>query len=364
MTQLLTALTVFAGCFSLVALFRLSRKAPPAAIRRRRFARVLLLRPVDAPGPLELENLNAPIDYPGELTHVVLSPFRPRLTSANTRWLASDPLSSNRKVGHLAYGLSVLQRTAETVVISVDADVRVDGALLSALVDGIRDGAAVVSAAPQPAVGQSLATRIVRGLLTQSHHSFQALDVMSLGPKAICGKVLALSAPAATELVKLHDCIGEDLELSTVMFNAGKTVTLAEVTAQVPQSPTLSMREVSQRFTRWMQVLRAHRPALFPSVPLLFAPTPVLMVLAAALGSLQLALALTFLVGARIALANQLDRRPGLRFEWLLAEMMLLWCWVNALWAGRSVTWRGRTFNLEQNGRMRVVTPNISESAS
>lgn len=355
MSWLITLWAVFAGGFTWVAVHRLYKQGVGEARRARvkRRPHVLLLRPVDAPTPLELENLAAPIDYSGQLSHVVLSPFRPRLQSANVRWLPSDPLSKNRKVGHLAYALATIPQQRDTVVLCVDADVRVDGALVTSLLDELQDGAALASAAPRPESIDTLAGRLNRGLLVQSHHSFEALDVMSAGAKAICGKAIALSSTAAAELVRLADCIGEDLELSQVLHERGLTVTLARAPALVPQARDATVRPVFERFTRWMQVLRAHRPALFPSVPLFFAPTPVLMVLASVVATPQVAFALCFLVAARITLANRLDRRTGLRFEWLLAEALLFVCWFEALRVGRTVTWRGRRFELVEGGRMR-----------
>lgn len=357
MSWLVVPWAVAAACFSLLALVRLRRAVRPREPRVRRRPHVLLLRPVDAPTPLELENLAAPIDYAGELTHCVVSPFRPRLSSPNVRWLPSDPLTKNRKVGHLAYALATLPRSQpgraqKTVVLCADADVRVDGALVSSLVDEVLGGAALASAAPRPELRDDVVGRAVRGLLVQSHHGFEALDVMSAGAKAVCGKALALSPAAEAELVRLGDCIGEDLELSQILHERGLEVTLAQAPALVPQPARQPLGGVLDRFTRWMQVLRAHRPALFPTVPLFFAPTPVLMVLAAVAATPEAAAALSLLVGARIALANQLDRRPGLRFEWLLAEGLLLVCWLRSLWNGRVVTWRGRRFSLERGGRM------------
>lgn len=371
MSDLVTAWAVLAAGFTAVALLKLWRARRAEPTRGRRHPHVLLIRPVDAPTPLELENLAAPTGYPGELTHVVVSPFRPRLSSANVRWLASDPLTRNRKVGHLAYALSTLQAGGgglreesiderpdaligggDQVVLCVDADVRVDAALIGALVDELRDGAALSSAAPAPTHSRSLGGRAVRGLLLQSHHAFEVLDVMAVGARAICGKAIALSPVAAQELVKLSDCIGEDLELAHVLHEKGLPVTLAKAPAVVPQPAVVPLRALVDRFTRWMQVLRAHRPALFPTVPLLFAPTPVLMVLASVLATPPLAVALCLLVGLRITLANRQDRRGGLRFEWLLAEGLLWVCWLNALRQGATVHWRGRRFELKAGGRM------------
>jgi hypothetical protein len=358
MTWLLTLWALVAAAFTGVTLYRLKarrravERGPRPAPPLRRWPHVLLLRPVDAPTPKELENLAVPVDYPGALTHVVLSPFRPRLASANVEWLASDPLSRNRKVGHLVYALAALPRADDAVVLCVDADVRVDGALVAALVAALREGAALAWAAPRPEASETLAGRTVRGLLVQTHHSFEALDVMSAGARAVCGKAMALSREAQAELLELADCIGEDLELASVLHERGLPVVLARAPAHLPQAPKVSLHSVLARFTRWMQVLRAHRPALFPSVPLLFAPTPVLMVLASWLAVPHLAVALCVLVGVRIALANHLDGRPGQRFEWLLAELLLLCAWLEALRRGRVVTWRGRSFALEKGGRM------------
>ncbi len=357
MSWLITLWAVFAGGFTWVAVYRLVKqgRVEQKRARVRRRPHVLLLRPVDAATPLELENLAAPIDYAGQLSHVVLSPFRPRLQSANVRWLPSDPLTKNRKVGHLAYALSTVPQQRDTVVLCVDADVRVDGALITSLLDEVQEGAALASAAPRPEVDDTLAGRCNRGLLVQSHHSFEVLDVMSAGAKAICGKAIALTPTAAAELVRLADCIGEDLELSQVLHERGLTVALASAPAVVPQARTATIRPVFDRFTRWMQVLRAHRPALFPSVPLFFAPTPLIMVLASVVATPHVALALCFLVAARISLANRLDRRPGLRFEWLLAEVLLFACWLEAIRVGSTVTWRGRRFELVEGGRMRSL---------
>jgi ceramide glucosyltransferase len=360
-----TAWALVAGTFSAVALYRLWRRAAQDAERPTRLRRrphVLLLRPVDAPTATELEALATPVDYAGELTQYVLSPFRPRLSSANVRWLPSDPLCGNRKVGHLSYALACLPRPAGTVVLCVDADVKVDGALVAALVDDLQDGAALSSASPRPDTRGGLGGHFVRGLLVQSHHAFEVLDVMSAGAKAVCGKAIALSSEAASELKCLTDCIGEDLELSTRLDERGLKVTMARAPAHVPQPERVPLADTLARFTRWMQVLRAHRPALFPWVPALFTPTPVLMVAASVLATPGLALALCYLVAARIALANRLDQRSGLRVEWLWAELLLLWCWARSLWRGRTVTWRGRTFALRPGGRMvPAVAPRVAQ---
>jgi hypothetical protein len=250
----------------------------------------------------------------------------------------------------------------DAVVLSVDADVRVDATLISALVDELREGAALASAAPVPDVSHTTAGRCVRGLLVQSHHGFEALDAMSAGAPTICGKAVALSKAAQNELSALGHCIGEDLELAVRMHERSLPVSLSKVPARIPQPSRVQFSAVIERFTRWMQVLRAHRPLLFPTVPLLFAATPPLMVLASVVATPEVAVALSCLVGARITLANLSDNRGGLRFEWLMAEGLLWVCWLNALRQGSTVSWRGRHFALKRGGQMEALP--ASEEAS
>ncbi|QSQ20370.1 carotenoid biosynthesis protein [Pyxidicoccus parkwayensis] len=362
------AWTVMAMGFSGVALARLLRVRRSGSTEGTRVP-VLLLRPVDAPTPRELENLATPIDYAGPLEQVVVSPYRPRL-APGVRWLPSDPLTPNRKVGHLLYALEVLQ-TQGRVVLAVDADVAVTGALVEGLAAPIASGSALSTAAPTPVDPADSASRAMAGLLRYTHHSFRALDVMSAGAKAVCGKALGLS-PVATEALKeLADHIGEDLELSKRLHARGLDVALSPSPAVVPLGTVSSWSTPLARFTRWMQVLASHRPALFPTVPLLFTPTLPLVLLAVVLGAPVLAGAVGVLVVVRTLLALRLavlsapagTADTGLPYaltDWLLGEGLLLAAFLCSLWQQGTVTWRGRTYALQPGGRMVRVWPELS----
>jgi len=358
------AWAVVATGFSAVALGRLLRvvRGPAASTR----APVLLLRPVDAPTVRELDNLARPVDYAGELEQVVVSPYRPRL-APGVRWLPSDPTSPNRKVGHLLYAAAVLP-TQGRVVLAVDADVAVTGALVEALAAPVVAGAALSTAAPTPVGERGVVARAVAGLLRHSHHSFRALHVMSAGAKAVCGKALGLSPVALESLRELADHIGEDLELAKRLHARGLEVALADVPALVPLEPMASWRPAVERFTRWMQVLASHRPALYPTVPLLFTPTLPLLALALVLGAWPLMAATGALVGVRMLLSwrlGALTGAPRLGFftvatAWLLGEALLLAAFLRSLWSAGTVTWRGRTYALRRGGRMAPVWPEFS----
>jgi hypothetical protein len=209
------------------------------------------------------------------------------------------------------------------------------------------------------------------GLLRYTHHSFRALDVMSAGAKAVCGKALGLSPVAMAALKELADHIGEDLELSKRLHARGLEVALSTAPAVVPLGTVESWGTPLARFTRWMQVLASHRPALYPTVPLLFTPTLPLVLLATVLGSPVLAGAVAVLVTVRTLLALRLAAlsaptgnldtgRPYALTDWLLGEGLLLAAFVCSLWQQGTVTWRGRTYALQPGGRMVRVWPELS----
>jgi len=349
---------VLAGGFSAVALARLPRPRRPGSTTR---VPVLLVRPVDAPSPRELENLACPIDYAGPLEHVVLSPSRPCLPEA-VRWVPSEPRTPNRKVGHVLTALGALPREGRVVLV-VDADVAVTGALVEGLAAPVAAGAALSTAVPTPVDARGLAGRAVAGLLRRTHDSFRALHVMNAGAQAVCGKALGLGPEALGELPPLADHIGEDLELSKRLHARGLAVVLCEVPARVPLAPG-DWRTARERFTRWMQVLRSHRPGLYPTVPLLFTPTWPLLLLSLGTGSSGLALGVGGLVAVRTLLSWRLaglsasdagEARAGFVADWLLGEALLLAAFVSSLVRAPRVTWRGRTYALESGGRMSPV---------
>jgi ceramide glucosyltransferase len=344
-----------ATLFTAVTLLRLGRAgstAPPAGP----FPDVLLLRPLDEPTERELINLAHPVDYPGGLRHVVVSPYRPRLPEGVT-WLYSDPVAPNRKVGHLTYALATLPRPGE-VVLSVDADVAVDGALVAGLAQPLAAGAALSTAAPEPFGARGLGGRASQALLRSTQHAFVALHAMSFGARALCGKALGLGTEARALLPGLGEHIGEDLELALRLHAQGREVPLSPAPARIPAPADSGLCSAVRRFSRWMHVLRAHRPGLLPTVPVLLCPTPLLVAAALVSGSPWLLGGVAALVALRTGLALRLTRgRPDRAMaagDWFLGEQLLLAAFVHAL-VVRTVAWRGRRFRLLPGGRMQAA---------
>lgn len=339
---------VIATLFTWVTLFRLRPPArtPAPALR----TKVLLLRPFDGPTEREVKNLSDPL--PPGVRQVVLAPFRPP-SVVRGEWLFSDPPSGNRKVGHLTYALATVPRERE-VVVCADADVRVTEALLGSLVAPVLEGAGLCTAAPAPEGAVDLAGHALRGLLSRTHHAFIALDAMAAGAPAVSGKVMALGPAALEELPRLVNCIGEDLELSRRLHARGHRVALAEVQARTPAA-SQTLGAAVQRITRWMQVLRAHRPALYPSIPLLFAPTLPLATFAAWSGSSVLLGLAAALFLSRTALSVRLSGfSASALWEWLAGEALLLVSFVHSL-VLKDIVWRGRRLAVSAGGLIRVV---------
>lgn len=345
MSLVLAAWALAALGFTLFAWVRLQPLAPEAPFD----CPVLLLRPVESPTQRELENLSAPL--PVGVRQVVLSPFALPVKVVG-EWLHSDPPTANRKAGHLVYALTTLSPEGAVVVVA-DADVQVDEPLLRALVGPVLQGAALVTAEPRAVGAPSLGAAALRGLLNHTHQNFRAVDAVSVGAKPVCGKAMALGPAALRELSGLTGCIGEDLELSVRLHAAGEWVALASAPAHMPQA-AVSLRASLLRTTRWMQVLKAHRPALGPFVPALFACTPVLVTLAFLSQAPLLQGVVAALVAVRTGFALALTKKPSGAWEWALGEVLLLGAYVAAL-GRRTVQWRGRRFDVLPGGAIRTL---------
>jgi len=329
MTISLTIWCALALGFTVTAIIK-TRRSPKATRASR--TNVRLWRPVDAPTTSELSALS---NVPAGVAQWVLSPAKPQGSAGE--WLESNPRMLNRKLGHLNNALTRFD--SEQPVLVIDADVLVDEALVDALLGGLEAGAALSWAAPAPEM-----PGIERGLLVQSAHSFEVLDAMSPGSSPLCGKAMALSPQALEVLRTLPDCVGEDLQLSEELHSQRLTTRLVG-RAHIPG--VRSPRDSFHRFTRWMQVLRAHRPALFPTIPVFFACTPLLM-LASAFAQWPAQATFIALAFTRSLLAWKQEGRPSM--WWFAGETLLLASWLRSLSLGTRVTWRGRVLHLGPAG--------------
>jgi hypothetical protein len=175
---------------------------------------------------------------------------------------------------------------------------------------------------------------------------------MRAGASAACGKAMALGPAALALLPAVGGCAGGGQEHARRLHAAGERVVLVDAAARIPQPPHVPLSAALARFTRWLRVLRAHRPALWTTVPLLLAPTPLLLTAVLVLGSPLVAIAVVCLVAGRTVLARRLAPETG-RGDWMLGETPLLAAFVCSL-RTRRIRWRGRVFDVARGGHMRA----------
>ncbi len=115
------------------------------------------------------------------------------------------------------------------------------------------------------------------------------------------------------------------------------------------------------RYARWLTVIRAQRPHLLVSYPLLFCAAPLLVLAATLLLPFAPALAVTTLaltLVTRLFIATVARALAGARFSPIatlrdaaLSDALLAHAFVRAL-STRTITWRGRPLTLDQRGAL------------
>lgn len=376
-----TAWAVTYTAVSSVALIRAGRaeRAPT----RRQQADVLLIRPCtgdDATLEPALRS-TAALKHQGALR--VLLTVESRVDAAwplirrAARWLrdhgvqasavVAPTLAYNRKVGQLAE----VTRTAETdIVMCVDADVDLSGFDLDAFVAPLASGSAGAVWAPPIEVGEvnGWGDRASCAVLGASMHAFGLLGELDEG--GLVGKTFAVRTEALRDVGgfdELTEHLGEDMELARRLRARNWPTAMVRMPVRAIGTGR-SMEATLARYTRWLWVIRAQRPSLLVSYPLLLAAAPLLLLLLALLAvagpawTLGWALGLgTMVIATRVgvALGAAIPRGRLLAaatYEWLLADVVLLTAFVRAL--GRpEVVWRGRTLRLGQGGRLAALEP-------
>lgn len=272
----------------------------------------------------------------------------------------------NRKVGQLA---ELTRDVHEDVVMCVDADVDLTGFDLEDLVAPLTRETAGAVWAPPVEVGtvRGLADRASAAVLGASLHAFALLG--ELDPDGLVGKTFAVRREALEDIGgfdALTEHLGEDMELARRLRDAGRGTTMHRSAVRAIASAR-SMSGVLARYTRWLWVIRAQRPSLLLSYPLLLAASPVLLGLLAVLaiaapswaGGLS-ALVLTTRMAVAFAAARPRGRKAAaVAYEWLLADAVLLLAFVRAL--GRpEVSWRDRTLRLGPGGLLTAVDGRVA----
>lgn len=265
---------------------------------------------------------------------------------ADARVVVTGATGPNAKAEQL--GRALEGATAEIVVVA-DSDVLLDD--LAPLLRPFSDPAvAAVWAPPVEVAPVTLADRASACVLDASLHSFALLG--ALDPGGMVGKLVAirradLDAVGGFGALRRH--LGEDMELARRLRANGRSLRMADMTAR-SFAGGRTFGAVVARYARWLVVIRAQRPLLLLSYPLLFGATLPILVIALARGAWMLAVAT---LAVRLLIAAFARIRSGqprwLAPEALLADVVLWAALVRAL-ATRTVAWRGRLLRVEAGG--------------
>lgn len=367
--------TVVSGVAIARALSR-HRRLLPATPPPRPVARVVVVRPCSGLEPHLRRSLEstATLRYRGPL-RVVLStsthddPARPVLLevaqSLRARGLdvaveVIAPQGLNLKASQLA---GLLDPASDDVAVVVDSDVDLEGVELERLLAPLCHPEARVAAVWCPPVErepQSLGDRMSAALLGGSLHAFALLG--ALDARGLVGKTFALRLDALREVGgfgSLVQYLGEDMELARRLRARGWGIAKGDaVVASLASGRPVA--QVLARYARWLMVIRAQRPLLLVSYPLLLAATPGLLALGG-LGLLHGVPGASVTVGlalmARLAVGLAARRTAGrsLRpdavvLDVVLADALLLAAFVRATFGPARVRWRQRSLRLGAHG--------------
>ncbi len=286
------------------------------------------------------------------------------------------PEGPNLKVDQLARAL----RTSETrdVVLVVDSDVDLLGFPALRLAGSVIEGPIGAAYAPaSETASKTFGDRANLAVLTGSLHAFSMLA--GIDPEGFVGKVFAVRREAldrAGGFERLRTVLGEDVELGARVRRLGlETRAFGQVAHAVGSGR--SWNDTVARFARWLGVVRASRPALLVSYPLLIAgtlPSTLASMLAQALplvgsGALSgshpplfralAAVTTLVLLAARVGVSRTARRLAGVEVAWsaalldvVLAELVLLTALGRAL-TRTTVTWRGTTLEVRRGAPLR-----------
>lgn len=263
----------------------------------------------------------------------------------------------NKKADQLARAIAA-DAPAEDVIVVADSDVDLSRASLDALVEPVLSGAAAAYAPPVEIEPCTAADRASAAVLDASLHAFGLLG--AIDPAGLVGKLVAVDRRKLEEVggfAALTTHLGEDMELSRRLRARGGSVALA-ATFAASRARGRDARAVADRYARWITVIRAQRPHLLPSYPLLFAQLPLVLALsiagafgegALALGPLALAVVARTAVAALARARSGGPPRAGLLRAALLAELVLTAAFARAL-TQRGVSWRGTALYARRGG--------------
>ncbi|MBK8253183.1 MAG: glycosyltransferase [Polyangiaceae bacterium] len=272
----------------------------------------------------------------------------------------------NHKASQLQATLNA-EKTNYDAVIVADSDVDFSAVDLEAFVAPLFDNSlrTPVGAvwAPPVEVGDIAASgdRASQAILAGSLHAFTLLGALDSG--ALVGKLFAIRRDTLRSIggfSAAERTLGEDMEIARLLAEKGQRVTCALEAAKSLKTGR-SWRAAAERYARWITVIRAQRPHLLASYPLLFLATPILLLAqipvffvapveavftaaAALIGRIVASIAARALAGLPFSPRNSV-------IDAALSDALL----AHAFWLAltkRGVVWRGKTLRFDEKGML------------
>jgi ceramide glucosyltransferase len=284
---------------------------------------------------------------------------------------ARAELTSTEGPNNKAAQLEVVCHRApeRALVVVADSDVDLTGVDLGAMLEPLRrtesvgatwvppvEGRGLGARREDPSGTPTLGDRLSAAVLSASLHAFPVL--VGLDADGMVGKLFAIRREALRAVGGFGafvSVLGEDVELARRVREAGFTVEALPFVARA-RVRGRSVSAVVGRFGRWLTVVRAQRPALLASYPLLFSATLPILLLGLALGPSTLTLAAASTTAfARWSVGRFASYVAGVRapsFAWMLAADVLLLCALVRALSTRTVEWRGRKLAIGRKGAL------------
>lgn len=279
------------------------------------------------------------------------------------------PEGPNMKVDQL--GRALRAAPPREAVLVVDSDVDLQGFPALELAGAVLDGPVGATYAPASETSsETFGDRANLAVLTGSLHAFSLLA--GIDPDGFVGKVFAVRREVLERTGGFDDLravLGEDVELGRRVRALGQKTQVFRAVAHAVGSGR-SWDDTVARFARWLGVVRASRPSLLLSYPLLIAGTlPSTLVVLAFLPWASeptfirgIALFMTLaLVLFRAWVSHAARALAGVGSSWLaslvdvpLSELVLLTALARAL-SRSTVSWRGTTLEVRRGEPLRLV---------
>lgn len=377
-------------CASAGLVLLAARRHPPALERRpAEPTRVLLIRPCCGVGRGIAEAVRSLPPWPPgvHLTWVgavadeddpawpLVSSFAAELRREGwtAHALTTNARGPNRKAEQLEIAMEHLGEGHDVVLVA-DADADLEGLDVKALVRslGARDHrgrpVGLTWASPFEIHASSWGDRASKAILDASWHAFALLH--RLDPHLVVGKTFAMRTIDLDRLGgfgPLRHVLGEDFELGRRVELLGLSVhRVGIVPSRVHDR---SLRDVVERYVRWLWVVRAQRPWRLLGYPLLLAAAPLQLFVCAGLAPWSPKIAVAgalWLFVTRLAVALLARRvshgaqtfrvRGDLRvLDAWLADLVLLMALASVL-GRRHLRWAHRTLRVAKDGSLQAAS--------